>query len=167
MTITGAEEILTVTLPDAVPDADGVVGVVGVVPVVGVVGVVLAPTPTLAVTVAVCAVVSVDDATPAALVLAILELSVPAVVVNVTGTPVIYHEHDAPSRQGISALTKLALRFRGIEVEQDADAARQSVGHGDFRSTMASVCAPVSVVTAMDGERPHGTTVSAFSSLSP
>jgi hypothetical protein len=50
---------------------------------------VLAPTPTLAVTVAVCAVVSIDDATPATLVLAILVLSVPAVVVNVTGTPVM------------------------------------------------------------------------------
>jgi len=40
------------------------------------------------------------------------------------------------------------------------------VGREDFRSTMASVCAPVSIVTAMDGKRPHGTTVSAFSSLS-
>ncbi|MFE7835097.1 flavin reductase family protein [Streptomyces sp. NPDC057474] len=35
-----------------------------------------------------------------------------------------------------------------------------------FRDAMATVCAPVSVVTAMDGERPHGTTVSAFASLS-
>ncbi|GLZ11989.1 hypothetical protein Acsp04_22240 [Actinomadura sp. NBRC 104425] len=35
-----------------------------------------------------------------------------------------------------------------------------------FRSAMASVCTPVSVVTAFDGERPHGTTVSAFASLS-
>ena len=31
---------------------------------------------------------------------------------------------------------------------------------------MGSVCTPVTVVTAFDGERPHGTTVSAFSSLS-
>jgi flavin reductase (DIM6/NTAB) family NADH-FMN oxidoreductase RutF len=31
---------------------------------------------------------------------------------------------------------------------------------------MASVCAPVAVVTASDEGRPHGTTVSAFSSLS-
>jgi flavin reductase (DIM6/NTAB) family NADH-FMN oxidoreductase RutF len=31
---------------------------------------------------------------------------------------------------------------------------------------MASVCTPVSVVTAMAGDRPHGTTVSAFASLS-
>jgi flavin reductase (DIM6/NTAB) family NADH-FMN oxidoreductase RutF len=31
---------------------------------------------------------------------------------------------------------------------------------------MASVCTPVSVVTAMAGDRPHGTTVSAFTSLS-
>ncbi|MGE2836897.1 flavin reductase family protein [Mycobacterium sp. SMC-4] len=35
-----------------------------------------------------------------------------------------------------------------------------------FRNAMASVCTPVAVITAMDGERPHGTTVSAFASLS-
>lgn len=37
---------------------------------------------------------------------------------------------------------------------------------GAFREVMASVCTPVSVVTAMAGDRPHGTTVSAFASLS-
>lgn len=31
---------------------------------------------------------------------------------------------------------------------------------------MARVCTPVAVVTAFDGDRPHGTTVSAFMSLS-
>lgn len=35
-----------------------------------------------------------------------------------------------------------------------------------FRSVMAGVATPVSVVTAMDGDLPHGTTVSAFASLS-
>jgi len=35
-----------------------------------------------------------------------------------------------------------------------------------FRAAMASVCTPVSVVTTMAGDRPHGTTVSAFASLS-
>lgn len=35
-----------------------------------------------------------------------------------------------------------------------------------FRDAMAAVASPVAVVTAMDGERPHGTTVSAFASLS-
>ncbi|MGW4339817.1 flavin reductase family protein [Rhodococcus koreensis] len=35
-----------------------------------------------------------------------------------------------------------------------------------FREVMAAVCTPVSVVTTMDGDRPHGTTVSAFASLS-
>jgi flavin reductase (DIM6/NTAB) family NADH-FMN oxidoreductase RutF len=35
-----------------------------------------------------------------------------------------------------------------------------------FREVMASVCTPVSVVTAMSGDLPHGTTVSAFASLS-
>jgi flavin reductase (DIM6/NTAB) family NADH-FMN oxidoreductase RutF len=35
-----------------------------------------------------------------------------------------------------------------------------------FRDAMAAVASPVAVVTAMDGERPHGSTVSAFASLS-
>jgi flavin reductase (DIM6/NTAB) family NADH-FMN oxidoreductase RutF len=35
-----------------------------------------------------------------------------------------------------------------------------------FKEVMGSVCTPVSVVTALDGRRPHGTTVSAFCSLS-
>ncbi|NEC33894.1 flavin reductase family protein [Streptomyces rubrogriseus] len=35
-----------------------------------------------------------------------------------------------------------------------------------FRDVMASVASPVAVVTAMEGSRPHGTTVSAFASLS-
>lgn len=37
---------------------------------------------------------------------------------------------------------------------------------GDFRDAMAHLCAPVSVITAMDDGRPHGTTVSAVMSLS-
>ncbi len=35
-----------------------------------------------------------------------------------------------------------------------------------FRDAMASLATPVTVVTAMDGDRPHGATVSAFASLS-
>ncbi|CAM5633506.1 Flavin reductase family protein OS=Streptomyces rochei OX=1928 GN=G3I25_12220 PE=4 SV=1 [Streptomyces rochei] len=35
-----------------------------------------------------------------------------------------------------------------------------------FRDVMAAVATPVTVVTALDGGRPHGTTVSAFASLS-
>jgi flavin reductase (DIM6/NTAB) family NADH-FMN oxidoreductase RutF len=35
-----------------------------------------------------------------------------------------------------------------------------------FRAVMATVCTPVSVVTTMSGDRPHGSTVSAFASLS-
>ncbi|TQN42083.1 flavin reductase (DIM6/NTAB) family NADH-FMN oxidoreductase RutF [Blastococcus colisei] len=35
-----------------------------------------------------------------------------------------------------------------------------------FREVMAGVPTPVSVVTSLDGDRPHGTTVSAFVSLS-
>jgi flavin reductase (DIM6/NTAB) family NADH-FMN oxidoreductase RutF len=40
------------------------------------------------------------------------------------------------------------------------------VAPGIFRAVMATVCTPVSVVTAMAGDRPHGSTVSAFASLS-
>ncbi|MGW3690747.1 flavin reductase family protein [Streptomyces sp. NPDC005125] len=35
-----------------------------------------------------------------------------------------------------------------------------------FRDAMATLASPVAVVTTMDGDRPHGTTVSAFTSLS-
>jgi flavin reductase (DIM6/NTAB) family NADH-FMN oxidoreductase RutF len=35
-----------------------------------------------------------------------------------------------------------------------------------FRDVMSGVCTPVSVVTAMSAGKPHGTTVSAFASLS-
>ncbi|ORA15690.1 MULTISPECIES: flavin reductase family protein [Mycobacterium avium complex (MAC)] len=35
-----------------------------------------------------------------------------------------------------------------------------------FRNAMALVCTPVAVITAMDDDRAHGTTVSAFASLS-
>jgi flavin reductase (DIM6/NTAB) family NADH-FMN oxidoreductase RutF len=41
-----------------------------------------------------------------------------------------------------------------------------SVSAQAFRNAMATIASPVSVVTAMDGQRPHGTTVSAFASLS-
>lgn len=45
--------------------------------------------------------------------------------------------------------------------EVDPDVLQKS-----FRSAMGNVAAAVSVVTVLDGGRPHGTTVSAFSSLS-
>lgn len=35
-----------------------------------------------------------------------------------------------------------------------------------FRDSMAHLCAPVTIITAMDDDRPHGTTVSAVMSLS-
>ena len=41
----------------------------------------------------------------------------------------------------------------------------QDVQHA-FRLAMGAVCTPVAVVTAFDRHRPHGTTVSAFTSLS-
>ncbi|WIX75664.1 flavin reductase family protein [Amycolatopsis carbonis] len=48
-------------------------------------------------------------------------------------------------------------------------AARKALGEVTsdlFKAAMGSVCTPVAVVTVFDGARPHGTTVSAFSSLS-
>lgn len=43
---------------------------------------------------------------------------------------------------------------------------RPTVGPEAFREALASVCTPVSVVTSHHDGRPHGTTVSAFCSLS-
>jgi flavin reductase (DIM6/NTAB) family NADH-FMN oxidoreductase RutF len=37
---------------------------------------------------------------------------------------------------------------------------------GRFRDVMSTVCSPVTVITAVGPDRPHGTTVSAFASLS-
>ncbi|MGW8813440.1 flavin reductase family protein [Gordonia terrae] len=42
----------------------------------------------------------------------------------------------------------------------------QTNGRDVYRETMARVCTPVTIVTALDGNRPHGTTVSAFTALS-
>ena len=42
----------------------------------------------------------------------------------------------------------------------------ESVHRELFKAAMGAVCTPVSVVTSFDGARPHGTTVSAFCSLS-
>ncbi|MGO3327484.1 flavin reductase family protein [Gordonia sp. (in: high G+C Gram-positive bacteria)] len=36
----------------------------------------------------------------------------------------------------------------------------------EFRDAMSRMCSPVSVITTMNGDRPHGTTVSAVMSLS-
>jgi flavin reductase (DIM6/NTAB) family NADH-FMN oxidoreductase RutF len=49
-----------------------------------------------------------------------------------------------------------------LDLERSGSAELRNV----FRDVMASVCTPVAVVTALDGARPHGTTVSAFASLS-
>jgi flavin reductase (DIM6/NTAB) family NADH-FMN oxidoreductase RutF len=55
------------------------------------------------------------------------------------------------------------LRQHGVGIEQRTEA---ELDEAMFRDVMAQVCTPVSVVTAMDGLRPHGSTVSAFASLS-
>jgi flavin reductase (DIM6/NTAB) family NADH-FMN oxidoreductase RutF len=49
---------------------------------------------------------------------------------------------------------------------EGAESGAADVDPGTFRAVMATVCTPVSVVTAMAGRRPHGSTVSAFASLS-
>jgi len=48
----------------------------------------------------------------------------------------------------------------------DARVERPGVDPVVFREALAAVAAPVAVVTSFDGDRPHGTTVSAFCSLS-
>jgi flavin reductase (DIM6/NTAB) family NADH-FMN oxidoreductase RutF len=61
------------------------------------------------------------------------------------------------------------MRAAGTEDEAASaipSARRADVDPGAFRAVMATVCTPVSVVTAMAGDRPHGSTVSAFASLS-
>lgn len=71
-----------------------------------------------------------------------------------------------------SVETALFLGDEWRKVPRSARAARHEpsteVGSLDvrFRSTMADVCTPVSVVTALDNGKAHGTTVSAFASLS-
>ena len=50
--------------------------------------------------------------------------------------------------------------------DSSAPAASTHALAAEFREVMAGVVTPVSVVTAMDDQRPHGTTVSAFASLS-
>jgi flavin reductase (DIM6/NTAB) family NADH-FMN oxidoreductase RutF len=52
------------------------------------------------------------------------------------------------------------------DAAQVAGGLLSDVDAATFRAVMAVVCTPVSVVTTMAGDRPHGTTVSAFSSLS-
>ncbi|MCG5468952.1 flavin reductase family protein [Micromonospora sp. LAH09] len=47
-----------------------------------------------------------------------------------------------------------------------ADPDEPALLQDDFREVMAHVCTPVAVVTAMSNGLPHGTTVSAFASLS-
>lgn len=53
-----------------------------------------------------------------------------------------------------------AVRAEEVDVVADVELQLR------FRDVMADVPTPVTVITAMDEDRPHGTTVSAFSSLS-
>jgi flavin reductase (DIM6/NTAB) family NADH-FMN oxidoreductase RutF len=50
--------------------------------------------------------------------------------------------------------------------ELPSSPAKTSVDDDIFRSVMGQVCTPVSVVSTMDGARPHASTVSAFASQS-
>lgn len=51
-------------------------------------------------------------------------------------------------------------------LQQGLETVAADVASDLFKAAMGSVCTPVSVVTAFDGARAHGTTVSAFCSLS-
>jgi flavin reductase (DIM6/NTAB) family NADH-FMN oxidoreductase RutF len=51
-------------------------------------------------------------------------------------------------------------------MSEQAQGQPESVHPDRFRTVLGTVPAPVSVVTSIDGGRPHGTTVSAFCSLS-
>lgn len=53
-----------------------------------------------------------------------------------------------------------SIRTEGADVVADVELQLR------FRDVMADVPTPVTVITAMDDDRPHGTTVSAFTSLS-
>jgi flavin reductase (DIM6/NTAB) family NADH-FMN oxidoreductase RutF len=53
-----------------------------------------------------------------------------------------------------------------VDGAQVADGLLSDVDAVTFRAVMAAVCTPVAVVTTMAGDRPHGSTVSAFASLS-
>jgi flavin reductase (DIM6/NTAB) family NADH-FMN oxidoreductase RutF len=61
---------------------------------------------------------------------------------------------------------KVAMRCHPGQSATSGGKHRSNVDRDVFRSVMASVCTPVSVVTALADDRPHGTTVSAFASLS-
>ena len=59
-----------------------------------------------------------------------------------------------------------AMQAKNGQGSRSAKERPSVVDEAAFRAVMASVCTPVSVVTALADERPHGTTVSAFASLS-
>ncbi len=53
-----------------------------------------------------------------------------------------------------------------IQLDSGRTLAAEVVDADDFLAAMGNVCTPVTVVTTLAGSRPHGTTVSAFASLS-
>jgi NDP-sugar pyrophosphorylase family protein/flavin reductase (DIM6/NTAB) family NADH-FMN oxidoreductase RutF len=64
------------------------------------------------------------------------------------------------------ALERLAVTKARAKQNGNGDAARDAVDLDSFKETLAGVPAPVTIVTTSAGSKPHGTTVSAFSSLS-
>ncbi|WP_405164480.1 flavin reductase family protein [Nocardia sp. NBC_01499] len=67
------------------------------------------------------------------------------------------------SQKGFAGRTSKAMR----EIDgREAPCAAVDALPAEFRAAMAEVCTPISVVTTVEDGRPHGTTVSAFLSLS-
>jgi NDP-sugar pyrophosphorylase family protein/flavin reductase (DIM6/NTAB) family NADH-FMN oxidoreductase RutF len=64
------------------------------------------------------------------------------------------------------ALERLAVTKARAKQNGNSDSADAPVDLDSFKETLAGVPAPVTIVTTSAGSKPHGTTVSAFSSLS-
>jgi flavin reductase (DIM6/NTAB) family NADH-FMN oxidoreductase RutF len=74
---------------------------------------------------------------------------------------------DQPPRERASAAVAAWVVSMTEERRRSGRPMSASAGiESRFRVVMASVCTPVSIATAFDGSRPHGTTISAFASLS-
>jgi NDP-mannose synthase len=78
-------------------------------------------------------------------------------------------ERDSVGDDGSAALLDGALERLAVthaRAKQNGESEAESVDLDSFKETLAGVPAPVTIVTTSTGSRPHGTTVSAFSSLS-
>ena len=101
------------------------------------------------------------------------EQAVTAWIESASGRHGFAPERDTVSDDGTAALLDGALqrlavtRARGKQNGRDGSASTDAPVELDaFKETLSGVPAPVTIVTTQTGARPHGTTVSAFSSLS-